>query len=574
MQFIPLNMSLPFIMASSCLFVFAFMLGFVSNRYYVARSKRFLLESDKMQHSNQHYNNMLKHNSALSHRLHFAIKNLINSNYVINDRRSYKSLLQTPLRHNIQELRIIANSLKLDPSQVNVGKGKRKQREYEAPMLESWFDLQTMVKEVESAFISAFDHNEVKISFKTDIPLGFQVKSNWIQRALQELISNAIKSNKQTIQLSIFIGLEQQTLVMRVQDDGQGFRAEDTFSLQSSNTMSDLFSRRTSDAIRPLNLYSIKQYVCEQGGQFHIVSARHYSTTISVLLPLRSEQFTLLNGPVCEERRTYIAPQAPSIANGVLGSILLIEHNQGYASSILNELAKNYHVLHSTSITEGVQLLASHKIACILIDAESDYCNGISLKAFINGQTHTQDVSLILLGQNDPEIPQLTALRAGFSAVIEKPIIPSVLNLLIEHVLEEKSKVKQRVENELASYHANLGNLEDTGSNEKTEFEIKFNDVLSEHYAVESFTRTKAAKLLHMSDKTLSRRLAEFYGSGFSELMKRYRLVKAKDKIRQGERITQVAYDCGFSSPSYFTQCFRAEYGFAPSMLNKLSNCA
>lgn len=568
MQFIPLYDSIQFSIVWAGLVISAFVLGIWSHRIFISRSKKDYIFSDEVKTDPPPINEVLTRNRLLSQRIHFAIKNIINSNYVLTDRNRHKSLLQTPLRQTIQELRIIAETLNHNLPQASALASNCNSED------ESWFDMQVLIDELKTAFTSVIDSKKVQLSLTCNIPEGLHINSNWVQGALQELVSNALKYNNDQLKVNIHLGFEKQTLVMKVQDNGQGMRATHTQMIESSRSMPDLLLRRKNDSLRPLNLHSIQQYARDHGGELHIKSARHYSTTVSLLLPLQANQYCIKKVSQPNIQPCHSSTHEQAKARASIATILLIENQQGYASAIINELERNYLVLHSTSIANGVKLLSEHKVDCILIDAESDYCDGISIESYLYSATASQDVSLILLGQNDPHIPQLKTLKVGFSAIIEKPFMPSALTVLVEHVLKERSKVQQRIESELASYHANFGNIEEIGNGAESDFVRRFNEVLSEHYPIESFSRTRAAKLLHMSDKTLGRRLAEFYNTGFSDIMKRYRLVKAKEKIRQGDKITQVAYDCGFSSPSYFTQCFRAEYGFAPSMLNKFSNCA
>ncbi|TKT88060.1 helix-turn-helix domain-containing protein [Dyadobacter frigoris] len=47
--------------------------------------------------------------------------------------------------------------------------------------------------------------------------------------------------------------------------------------------------------------------------------------------------------------------------------------------------------------------------------------------------------------------------------------------------------------------------------------------------------------------------------------MRRYRLQKAAILLAQGETAAQVSYEVGFESPSYFSQCFKEQYGVTPS---------
>ena len=73
------------------------------------------------------------------------------------------------------------------------------------------------------------------------------------------------------------------------------------------------------------------------------------------------------------------------------------------------------------------------------------------------------------------------------------------------------------------------------------------------------------AKQLCMSYSTLHRRIKSLTGMTANEYIRKHRLAKAMQLLRSGIPATEVAMECGFNSPSYFTRCFKAEYGVLPS---------
>ena len=68
-----------------------------------------------------------------------------------------------------------------------------------------------------------------------------------------------------------------------------------------------------------------------------------------------------------------------------------------------------------------------------------------------------------------------------------------------------------------------------------------------------------------MSYSTLHRRIKSLTGITANEYVRKHRLTKAMQLLRDGHNASEVAMECGFSSPSYFTRCFKAEYGMLPS---------
>lgn len=68
-----------------------------------------------------------------------------------------------------------------------------------------------------------------------------------------------------------------------------------------------------------------------------------------------------------------------------------------------------------------------------------------------------------------------------------------------------------------------------------------------------------------MSYSTLHRRIKSLTGMTANEYIRKHRLAKAMQMLRTGTSINVIAMECGFNSPSYFTRCFKAEYGILPS---------
>jgi AraC-like DNA-binding protein len=68
-----------------------------------------------------------------------------------------------------------------------------------------------------------------------------------------------------------------------------------------------------------------------------------------------------------------------------------------------------------------------------------------------------------------------------------------------------------------------------------------------------------------MSQSTLYRRLKEYTGMGANEYIRRHRLALGMQLLREGYNVSEVSDRCGFSTPQYFSRCFREEYGQLPS---------
>jgi len=91
----------------------------------------------------------------------------------------------------------------------------------------------------------------------------------------------------------------------------------------------------------------------------------------------------------------------------------------------------------------------------------------------------------------------------------------------------------------------------------------------------EEFSIDVLAEQMNMSRSSFYRKIKALTDMTPVDFMKTQRLERAAQLLRQGQRITEVADQVGFTSSSYFAKCFRAKYGVLPKdYLNSLKENA
>lgn len=69
-----------------------------------------------------------------------------------------------------------------------------------------------------------------------------------------------------------------------------------------------------------------------------------------------------------------------------------------------------------------------------------------------------------------------------------------------------------------------------------------------------------------ISQTHLQRKLNALLGQSASELIRTFRLKRAASLLGQGHgNVSEIAFRVGFSSPNYFTKCFKDYFGQTPS---------
>jgi AraC-like DNA-binding protein len=97
------------------------------------------------------------------------------------------------------------------------------------------------------------------------------------------------------------------------------------------------------------------------------------------------------------------------------------------------------------------------------------------------------------------------------------------------------------------------------------EFLIKLDQLIQQNLLHTELDVNFIAKEMCVSYSTLHRRIKSLTGITANEYVRKHRLTKSMQLLRDGHNVTEVSILCGFNSPSYFTRCFKTEYGILPS---------
>ncbi|MDX8340070.1 FlgO family outer membrane protein [Draconibacterium sp. IB214405] len=102
------------------------------------------------------------------------------------------------------------------------------------------------------------------------------------------------------------------------------------------------------------------------------------------------------------------------------------------------------------------------------------------------------------------------------------------------------------------------------------EFMARLTKLVEANLSDENFGVSELAKKIGISRSSLHRKLKANTNKSISEFIREIRLKKAKKLLEEGkDNISEVAYNVGFGSPSYFGRCFHEYYGYAPGEVKK-----
>ncbi|MFD0796310.1 helix-turn-helix domain-containing protein [Maribacter chungangensis] len=88
----------------------------------------------------------------------------------------------------------------------------------------------------------------------------------------------------------------------------------------------------------------------------------------------------------------------------------------------------------------------------------------------------------------------------------------------------------------------------------------------------EQFGVSELAEAMHMSRSNLLRKIKKRTKLSASQFIRQVRLKEAMDLLKEGSStVSEISYQVGFGSTSYFIKCFREQYGYPPGEVGKIT---
>lgn len=226
----------------------------------------------------------------------------------------------------------------------------------------------------------------------------------------------------------------------------------------------------------------------------------------------------------------------------------------------------------------------------IISDVMMPVMNGLQFCQHVKRNLVTSHIPVILLTARAMNEQQIEGYQHGADAYITKPFDHNMLLVRVENLLLNRERLKKSWQAPIASSiapvdekeddHAveltvDIDNVDEIGKNADevaTPREDAFLDrlyaVIDSHMHNSDISVEDIGLEIGLSRVQLYRKVKALTGLSPVELMRKIRLNKAREMLLTTEKnISEVAYEVGFSAPSYFTKCFKEEFGQLPNEL-------
>lgn len=244
-----------------------------------------------------------------------------------------------------------------------------------------------------------------------------------------------------------------------------------------------------------------------------------------------------------------------------LPTILIVEDNVEMLNYEHSQLHDDYNVLTASNGEEALRVLADNDdVALIVSDVMMEPMGGFELCRTVKNDVNFSHIPVILLTALTLDTAKVEGMESGADSYIEKPFSMDYLRSSIKNLLRLRQQAK-------AAYANSPFLLSDTLtiSNADDEFIKRLEEVITQNMSNSEFSINDLAQEMCMSRTGLNRKLRGIFNMSPNNYIKVSRLKYAALLMKNSKmRVNEVCYTVGFTSPSYFTQCFYKQFGLLP----------
>lgn len=363
---------------------------------------------------------------------------------------------------------------------------------------------------------------------------------------------------------------------LRIADTGKGIPTEE---------LPHLFERfyQAKGAIggTGIGLSLVKAYIDMHRGSVHAESAEGKGTTFVIELPDSQPGYDpAKDAPAATQAEkglvddNYIATDttAQEATERITNAedfdaerplVLIIDDNNGMRAYLRSILQDKYNVSEATNGEQGLEKARREVPKLVVCDVMMPVMDGLEFTKRLKEDTATSHIPVVLLTARSLSEQRKEGYDTGADSYITKPFSGQVLLSRIENLLRSRIMLRSVF----------AGDKQETEEEEKLNeadktFVGRLRTAIQDNLGDSDFSVERLGEEIGLSRVQLYRKVKALTGQTPVELLRKARLTKARQLLEKTEKsVSEIAYEVGFTSPSYFNKCFKDEFDINPSSL-------
>lgn len=448
-----------------------------------------------------------------------------------------------------------------------------------------------------------------------------------VERICYNLLSNAIKHTRRggTVTLTVTSDDSLGMVALSVSDTGEGIPRDKQQNIFDRFFM---VNGSAADGTG-IGLALVKAFAEMMGGRVTVESEPGHGATFTVLLPAEIEEKKEKNDGRDEsnekngndgKKGNYESdsgaatpssgsapaatadPQALTSATAESSDnrpqILIVDDSDDIRTYISSLLSDRYAIISAADGSEGLSMAVERVPDLIVSDVMMPVMDGLEMCRRVKSETATSHIPVLMLTARTLEEQRAEGYDCGADAYITKPFSGKVLISRVENLLESRRRLRKlfagvygrKGNDEKNRRHENNGSNENNGTADSnnifdnppadgccscaapalnatdSRFMTRLRDFIAANISDSDLNVETISAEMSLSRVQLYRKVKAMTGATPVELIRLTRLRRAEELLREGSKtVSEVAYEVGFSSPSYFIKCYKDHFGHTPN---------
>jgi len=257
-------------------------------------------------------------------------------------------------------------------------------------------------------------------------------------------------------------------------------------------------------------------------------------------------------------------------------TVLIVDDNADIRTYLRSILQGQYRLLEAEDGQRGLELAREQVPDLIVSDVMMPVMNGLEFCQQLKRDGISSHIPVILLTARALEKHQIEGYESGADAYITKPFSPELLLARIDNLLQSRHQLKDlwgmKPATESVAEAATPTEAIVVAATTPIEdaFISQFKKIVEDRLSDSNLSVEDLAADMGLSRVQLYRKVKALTGSTPIDLLRKARLAQARRLLQESTlSVSEIAYQVGFASPSYFTKCYKDEFGIVPGDARK-----
>lgn len=400
-----------------------------------------------------------------------------------------------------------------------------------------------------------------------------------IEHVYFNLMSNALKYTPEGGSITTTVEHAAQHFTITVNDTGKGIDPKELPHL-----FERFYQAQGSIGGTGIGLSLVKAYVDMHHGTIEAQSEPGKGTSFVVTLPDTQPGYDPANdqkaAPRVEDKNliddNYVSVDidANAAADRITNAedfdserplVLIIDDNNGMRAYLRSILKDKYNVSEAADGKQGLEKACREIPKLVICDVMMPVMDGLEFTRQLKQNMATSHIPVILLTARSLSEQREEGYGTGADSYLTKPFSGSVLLARVDNLLRNRTMLRSLFSGDKKEEAAE----EQLGSRDQT-FINRLRDSIRQNMGDSDFTVERLGEELGLSRVQLYRKVKALTGQTPVDLLKKARLERARLLVEKTDKsISEIAYEVGFTAPSYFNKCFKDEFGVSPGVLRE-----